>query len=391
LKYFYIKYSIVLFRKQTSSKSIKVSAAKMSFQSIVNEKTDCYIPSKPYYLRETYAPLEEICEVTNNLSYVPAYFVNLHDDLALRRRVSQFGQFFAPSNYAVLNKVNGKYGFFLKKTIKETGIDFIWHDKEREQYLFWSPTKLRLIDAMNRIRSRIIKYVMHLPVAKISKKAQAPAVAQAPAPVAQTPVAQEEEEKLDEIEFSIFTPTPSPIQIRSVDVSVTDERGKKWWSPEEVASPSPAPIQLRPISVVNKKWFSRKEERLNRQISQTRQDLRLNYPDTDYRAAMLAASPPPLLPPKSAECCEKHPQGYCVHAQNWMQGKLKKPVASSSPSSSPFSTPPPVPEQTSPPPIMRSTSVAFRDDADYANMQQRGEYPFNRVCEYADEEDIWFS
>jgi hypothetical protein len=336
----------------------------MSFQINTMSSAEYIIPSKPYYMRETTTPLDEIRSVSDNLSKVPAYFVNLHDDLALRRRVSLFGQFDAPTHIATLNKVHGKSGFFLKKTIKETGIDFIWHDKENAQYLFWGSTKLRMIDAMNRIRSRIIKYVVHMPN--------------------EADVAQPEMIYNESFKCTISTPSPSPIHLENEE-EFNSKIGKDWWSIKNVMSPSPSAFQVRPIAAVNKRWFSRKEERQNRRETLPK---KLNYSDNNYDAIleMLIASPPPLLPPKSAECCESIPQGYsCVHAR---YSGIKKPIATLSLPSSPAalspepsiaSTPPPAPERTSPPPILRSTSVAFRDETDYMNMKKRNEYPFNML------------
>ena len=307
----------------------------------------CIIPSKPYYLRKTITPLDEVCSVTDNFKNVPADFVDLYDDLALRRRVSYYGQFDAPVEHSVLNKVHGKSGFFLKKTIKETGIDFIWHDKKNGLYLFWGSTKLRLIDAMNHIRSRIIKYAVHL------------------SGCAQKDINANATKYYDDIECTIYTPTPSPIEISSVAT------GREWWSVKNV-SPSPPPIQLRPFSVVNEKWFSRKEERKSNKEKMVKTDsseCRLNYPDNNYNAVLdeLFSSPPPLLPSKSAECSVQ------------VRG-LKKPVACLSLPTSPTtssiaSTPPPAPERTSPPPILRTMSCEHgHDDATSAGCGEDDHY-----------------
>lgn len=319
------------------------------FQSFPNQKKmSCIIPSKPYYLRKTITPLDEVCSVTDNFKNVPADFVDLYDDLALRRRDSYYGQFDAPVEHSVLNKVHGKSGFFLKKTIKETGIDFIWHDKKNGLYLFWGSTKLRLIDAMNHIRSRIIKYAVHL------------------SGCAQKDINANATKYYDDIKCTIYTPTPSPIEISSVAT------GREWWSVKNV-SPSPPPIQLRPFSVVNEKWFSRKEERKSNKEKMVKADsseCRLNYPDNNYNAALdeLFASPPPLLPSKSAECSVQ------------VRG-LKKPVACLSLPTSPTttssiaSTPPPAPERTSPPPILRTMSCEHgHDDATSAGCGEDDHY-----------------
>ena len=120
------------------------------------------VPFKPYYLRETSSALDEIRRVTNNLQNVPEQFKQLQIQLSLPGKANMvYGQFDAPANIAVIGRVNGEAGFFLKKTICETGIDFIWFHTELGQYLFWGSSKERVIDAMNKIRSRIIKYVKY--------------------------------------------------------------------------------------------------------------------------------------------------------------------------------------------------------------------------------------
>ena len=46
--------------------------------------------------------------------------------------------------------------------MEASDIDLIWYDSEYNKYRFWGPSKFKVVDAMNRIRSRIIKYVVHV-------------------------------------------------------------------------------------------------------------------------------------------------------------------------------------------------------------------------------------
>lgn len=139
----------------------------MSFQStIVNDGTNYIVPTKPYYLRAVRDAIDEISFVTQDFQLLPPYFNNLEDQLSGRQRVTMYGQFDAPTDKNIIKKINGKNGFFLKKTIKEADIDLIWWNEVTNHYLFWGTTKGRVIDAMNRIRSRIVKYVVHLNPAK---------------------------------------------------------------------------------------------------------------------------------------------------------------------------------------------------------------------------------
>ena len=126
----------------------------MNFESA---NPEFHVPHKPYYLRKTTYALEEIRSITNNLQNVPEPFKRLDFQLRLPYKVNMvYGQFDAPANIAVVKKVNGVDGFFLKKVIHETVIDFIWFHEKNCQYLFWGSSNERVIDAMNQIRNRII-------------------------------------------------------------------------------------------------------------------------------------------------------------------------------------------------------------------------------------------
>jgi hypothetical protein len=159
----YFKIEMILYLNVSSinqsklSQSTSIQVKRMSFNCA---NPEFHVPHKPYYLRETTDALEEICSVTDNLQNVPDQFKMLEFQLQLPYKDNMiYGQFDGPSNIAVIDKVNGVDGFFLKKTIHETVIDFIWFQEENCQYLFWGSSKERVIDAMNRIRSRIIKCV----------------------------------------------------------------------------------------------------------------------------------------------------------------------------------------------------------------------------------------
>lgn len=119
-----------------------------------------HIPHKPYYLRKTQNALEEIRSVTNNFKNIPVYFKALDVELRSPHKANMiYGQLDGPANLDVINEVNGISGFCLKQVIQESVIDFIWFQTETSQYLFWGSSKERVIDAMNRIRRRIIKCV----------------------------------------------------------------------------------------------------------------------------------------------------------------------------------------------------------------------------------------
>lgn len=133
------------------------------------------IPTKPYFMADSHRPIEEICDVTDYLSYLSTEFTAymLKSIIDHQRKptlefqpsvsISVYGEFKAPPSVAVIQKVNGKGGYFLKETTINTGVYFIWHNAKDNVYMFWGPSKFKVADAMNRIRSRIIKYVVHVP------------------------------------------------------------------------------------------------------------------------------------------------------------------------------------------------------------------------------------
>jgi hypothetical protein len=141
----------------------------MSFNNNVNNTAaattttgnDYILPFKPYHLRKTTNALDEIRFVTNDLQNLPSYFASLEYELSGRQRFTMYGQFDAPTDKKIIQKINGKNGFFLKKTIREADIDLIWWNEVTNHYLFWGTTKGRIIDAMNRLRSRIAMIVVH--------------------------------------------------------------------------------------------------------------------------------------------------------------------------------------------------------------------------------------
>lgn len=124
------------------------------------------IPSKEtYQYRECSHPIEEICLATN-------YLANIPDDLkhTMLQFICQEGlngpgvyaEYSAPPNADMVHSINGNGGYFLKKTTEEANIYLIWYNRTRGVYMFWGAIEREVRDAMNRIRGRIVKYVVHV-------------------------------------------------------------------------------------------------------------------------------------------------------------------------------------------------------------------------------------
>jgi hypothetical protein len=123
------------------------------------------VPSKEsYYFDHCHQPMDEICEETNYFQYLP-------DDIKIpmlqficeysREGPSVYGEYDAPPDRKTVESINGKGGYFLKKTAESADIYLIWYNRQKNIYKFWGPTERAVRDAMNRIRGRIVKYVIH--------------------------------------------------------------------------------------------------------------------------------------------------------------------------------------------------------------------------------------
>jgi len=77
---------------------------------------------------------------------------------------SVYGEYQAPPNTETVEKINGKGGYFLKKTADESNTYLIWYNRKRNIYMFWGALENEVRSAMNRIRGRIIKYIIHIPM-----------------------------------------------------------------------------------------------------------------------------------------------------------------------------------------------------------------------------------
>ena len=136
-----------------------------------NQQQVYQIPTKPYYLVPTIRPLEEICEITNNLTCISEEFRNtLFFRISNRPWPTTFGVFSAPPNIDAVKMIIGEDGYFLKLTTRVCDVDMIWHDRKNNMFLFWGPCIYAVAQAMNQIRSRIIKYTVYINPAQASAR-----------------------------------------------------------------------------------------------------------------------------------------------------------------------------------------------------------------------------
>jgi len=122
------------------------------------------VPEKSdYYCDESTNPIEEICKYTNNLECIPPEIrYKMLSEICQQKGSSVYGHYDAPPNKHIVDQINGEGGYFLKKTTAVANIYLIWYNPRMERYMFWGPSERTVRDAMNRIRGRIVKYVVHL-------------------------------------------------------------------------------------------------------------------------------------------------------------------------------------------------------------------------------------
>jgi hypothetical protein len=122
------------------------------------------IPQKPYAIKPAPHILEEISAMTKDFELLePAFRIELIQRVRCRSWGRSFyGAYNVTDDVEALKLIIGKGGYYFKLTTENTGIDLIWHDRSRNIFCFWAPDKRSLIDAMDRIRSRIVKITVHV-------------------------------------------------------------------------------------------------------------------------------------------------------------------------------------------------------------------------------------
>ena len=86
--------------------------------------------------------LDKIRELTNNfderVNMDTAFIDSLKQTLQEDGEVYQ-GEIDAPSDVIATKKVIGRGGYYFHLTTKNTGIYFIWHNRENNKFIFWGP------------------------------------------------------------------------------------------------------------------------------------------------------------------------------------------------------------------------------------------------------------
>lgn len=130
--------------------------------------TKYIIPKQPYKLYQDYYPLYSISYMTDGLNELDEKYKRELINKLLERNgryncmPTIYGEYTIPSSVDTLKMIIGIKGHYFKLTTTMTGVDLIWHNRENNKFCFWGPSYNTVNDAMNRIRSRIIKYTVYM-------------------------------------------------------------------------------------------------------------------------------------------------------------------------------------------------------------------------------------
>jgi hypothetical protein len=229
---------------------------KYNKSKIIKGESSFRVPSREtYFFDRCNQPMAEICEETNYFQLIPDNFKNaMFKFICEQSRIgpSVYGQYSAPPDRESTDWINGKGGYFLKKTAEEANIYLIWHNRQKNIYKFWGASEHEVRDAMNRLRGRIVKYVIHVPIAKVEHaKVEHAKVEHAKvehAKVQHVKVKRREPIQLNKENLST-TPPPSPkagVYFKPIACEVSNVQQIKHWSTEEDNCP---PQLMRSISV----------------------------------------------------------------------------------------------------------------------------------------------
>ena len=134
--------------------------------------------------------IRDLCNgVGQDVSVVPSsispslceFVLSLNEILLQRNRIGKptiFGYLPAPVSVAITKQIIGDDGYYFKRTTAECDVDFIWHDRKNNMFLFWAQNNFRISRAMNAIRWRSNK-IMTLAYEAASEAEQAAAQAAA--------------------------------------------------------------------------------------------------------------------------------------------------------------------------------------------------------------------
>jgi hypothetical protein len=150
---------------ETQVNQIASAVEEMAF---ANESPNTVMPPKKNIIAPpTWFNLVKISnfDMLSQISYLTRQFNDLPPDLAnwiiydaQTRPYSFYGTIPAPPSTDLVKQIIGINGYYLKLTTQNSLVDFIWHDRVRNEFQFWGEYQ-SCVKAMKEIRYRICKYV----------------------------------------------------------------------------------------------------------------------------------------------------------------------------------------------------------------------------------------
>ena len=126
----------------------------------VEMKKKVFVPPMRYPLTKLgcFETIMNIVELTHGLKDLPKDVARAIEKDVCSREFSYYGFIPAPPSVDMVKQIIGIDGYYLKLTTQKSGVNFIWHDRDRNEFQFWGDYQ-NCIRAMNEIRYRICKYV----------------------------------------------------------------------------------------------------------------------------------------------------------------------------------------------------------------------------------------
>ena len=137
-----------------------------------------------------------------------------------KKHFTTFGYIPAPPDSDVTRQVIGKDGHFFKMTTTLCEVDFIWHDRVNQMFLFWGSSTFKVVKALNSIRWRIHKIYTNLREQQQAKQQAKQQVQQA------TTTMQYDVEDISDDESDEDDDTPPPALISHEDI-LLEQKMKK--------------------------------------------------------------------------------------------------------------------------------------------------------------------
>jgi len=128
--------------------------------NVVESKKKVVVPPMRYPLQRLgcFETIMNIVELTHGLKDLPKDIARAIEKDVCSREFSYYGFIPAPPSVDMVKQIIGIDGYYLKLTTQKSGVNFIWHDRDRNEFQFWGEYQ-SCIRAMNAIRYRICKYV----------------------------------------------------------------------------------------------------------------------------------------------------------------------------------------------------------------------------------------